>query len=273
VFDLPDVSPYRLRRAPLVQAVAQVRYPLLAQLSTMPGIATVQEGLRDRLPFMSRHITRQFSVQPVAGVQFEAGNPDGWDFTDDSGHSLWISPGMTTLTADHRYSGIETFADLFQYSLKTVVEAGELRRCDRLGIEYISVAKPRPGDGAAWKRWFQPAICGWPASIVEGRLDATASRTQITGSTDGDFREFNSEPQALIAHGFFPEGTVLNGIPPVTLDEHAYVFDLDCFVDAPQPFIVDSIVSQFRVLHSQMDRFFRWALTDEGADFFGLEER
>jgi len=60
--------------------------------------------------------------------------------------------------------------------------------------------------------------------------------------------------------------------PPRTLKQNAYLLDVDMFIQANQNFEVTNLVAQFRLLHEQIDSFFRWSLTEQGAEHFGLEE-
>jgi uncharacterized protein (TIGR04255 family) len=273
VLDLPDVAPYRLTRAPLIQAAVQVRYPLVAHLSTTRGVAPVQAAVQDRLPYLNSYHTH-LKLNLGSGVaEVEPATPEGWAFTDDQGHSFLITSGTATLAVDSQYQGVDSFASLLSFVLKGLVGAEGIRRCDRLGVRYLSVARAEPGeDPNGWTRWFRPEICGWAASTVSGRLDATLTRTQITGNATGPFQNLPADPQAVIGHGFVPQGTIVTGFPPISLKQPAFIMDLDFFVDSGQPFVVDALVDQFRSLHLQMDRFFRWSLTEEGAAHFGLEE-
>jgi uncharacterized protein (TIGR04255 family) len=79
---------------------------------------------------------------------------------------------------------------------------------------------------------------------------------------------------ARIRHGFVPAGTEvrLDASLMSTVEQNSYVIDIDIFVQAPQPFEPTALLAQFTALHSQIDTFFRWSLTEEGMQYFELEE-
>ncbi|MGW2226599.1 TIGR04255 family protein [Streptomyces formicae] len=274
MFDLPEPVPYRLARPPLVQALVQVRYPVVASLGTVAGIGPLQERLRERLPYMEQ-ASSNMSVQvgPI-GASIEPGPQDGWQFSDEEGHKLVLTPGVLNLVIDQRYKGVEKFAELLSFCLSAVTSTASSARCNRLGVRYLSVAEPLPENEFSWIDWFRPEILGWSASpILNARLDASANRVQIKSGLDGDFTNFPAAAQGLVTTGWFPSGAVISGVPPVPVKSPSYVLDFDFFVEAPQPFAADSLINQFKVLHSQMDRFFHWSLTEKGAEYFGLEEK
>jgi uncharacterized protein (TIGR04255 family) len=272
VFDLPDAPSYHLAQAPLAQALVQVRHPVVAHLSTTAGISELQERFKSRLPYMTPYSSQiALQITPL-GVSPQPGTPDGWEFSSDDGHRLVISPGATSLVADSQYRNAAVFADLFCFAMQTLESVEGLRRCDRIGVRYLSIATPPPENERMWAEWFRPELTGWPVSSINAsRLDAAITRTQLTGSTTGGFADFPAEPQAVIASGWYPTGTLISGIPPVSPPQSSFVLDLDLFVTSPQPFSADILTSQFRALHGQIDRFFYWSLSERGREYFGLE--
>ena len=58
---------------------------------------------------------------------------------------------------------------------------------------------------------------------------------------------------------------------PVQPRGPAFLLDIDIFTEGPQPFEPDELTRQLTMLHDQIDRFFFWTLTDEGATYFGRE--
>ncbi|MGW0145877.1 TIGR04255 family protein [Streptomyces sp. NPDC003333] len=274
MFDLPEPAPYRLARPPLVQALVQVRYPVVASLGTVAGIAPLQERLRERLPYMEQASSNMSVQLGPSGAMIEPGPQDGWQFSDEDGHKLVLTPGVLNLVIDQRYKGVREFANLLSFCLSAISSAVPLARCNRLGVRYLSVAEPLPENEFSWIDWFRPEILGWISSpILNARLDAAVNRVQIKAEQEGEFENFPATAQGLVTTGWFPSGAVISGLPPVPVTSPSYVLDLDFFVEASQSFSVDGLVDQFRILHSQMDRFFYWSLSGEGAEHFGLEEK
>lgn len=74
MFELGPVDQYTLARPPLAQALAQVRFPLLAKLQTFEGIAPLQEALQAEYPYMDKVAEAGLSVsvgQVPAALQSE----------------------------------------------------------------------------------------------------------------------------------------------------------------------------------------------------------
>jgi uncharacterized protein (TIGR04255 family) len=80
-----------------------------------------------------------------------------------------------------------------------------------------------------------------------------------------------AEVQGIIRHGVAPAGSAVPGFE-TQLERDSFLLDLDLFVLGVQPFDPSALHEQFATLHGQIDRFFRWSLTDEGAEHFQLEE-
>ncbi len=276
MFNLTEVSRYHLGRAPLVRAIAQVRFPLVAHLQTLPGIAPLQDRLRPRFPVMEQHQVQEMTLAfgpsgPQAPPQ--VGQATNWVFSDENGAALTLAAGAATLTASDEYNGIEEFADLFEFVLGALAETESPPRCDRLGIRYVNAAEVPPGEEQAWAGWFRPELIGWiGAGLLSESSTLVSSVTQTNVSAPPTSESGGpGEIQGLVRHGFVPSQSVIPDVD-VRVESSAYLLDIDMFVPVPQRFDVTTLMRQFRALHSEIDRFFRWTLTDEGARYFELEE-
>lgn len=275
LFELPESPNYMLSNAPLAQALAQVRFPLIASFETMAGIAPLQETLRPRFPYMQQERVQElaFLVGPAGPA---AGQADSvtWNLTNDDGLSAVIGAGTATLSAGESYSGVDSFAEVFGELLSALVKAG-VPRCDRLGVRYLSIAADLPGERCSWKRWFRDEVLGWAGSniVPDDALVSSLTQTRLSHSPTGDLSGPPANVQAAIRHGSVPEDTAVPGIPPITVAQPSFLLDLDVFVEGHQPFDVESLLEEFHVFHTQIDRFFYWSLTEEGKSHFGLEVR
>lgn len=277
LFDLPEPPDYLLTRAPLAQALAQVRFPLIASFQSITGIAPLQEELRAIFPYMRQERVQElsFTVGPEGAEAGPAADSVTWNMTNDDGFLAVVGAGSATLSAGDAYSGVEDFADLFRSLLTALYTVGHIPRCDRLGVRYLSIAEDLPGEPGTWRNWFEDSVIGWTGSSVvpNGALASSITQTRLTQPPVGDLAGPPSDVQAAITHGYVPTGTLVPGIPPVRVDQPSYLFDLDVFVEGHQSFNVKSLVDQFIMLHSQVDRFFHWSLSDDGKEHFGLEVR
>jgi uncharacterized protein (TIGR04255 family) len=277
VFELEPVGRYRLERPPLAQALGQVRYPIVARLQTLEGIAPVQESLSGLFPYMEQQQRQQLSLivgpgsQPVSGAQ----TTSIWLFTDDVGWKLTVAPDMATLEIGPQYGSFEEFEERFASALAALREGAALQRCDRLGLRYVDVAQVPPGDEEAWRTWFRPELTGWGASelVREGtRVETSITQTQLAAPATGDLAGPPVDIQAIIRHGYVPQNAVLPGVLPAQLERAAFLLDMDLFVEGHQTFDEAELTRQLGTFHDQIDRFFRWCLSRAGEEYFGLEE-
>lgn len=277
MFNLDAAPKFTMERPPLAQALGQVRFPLIAHLQTLAGVAPLQDRLSEHFPYMEQNHVRaiSFQVGPAGAALSEGESATSWEFTDDDGWMLVLSAGTATLSAGQSYTNSADFGSRFGAILTALAEVEHVRRCDRLGVRYLDLAPTPPGEEDAWHHWFRPEVVGWPAVGIlapGAHVRSTITQTLITCDTTGDFAGAPGEVQALIRHGFAPVGSVIPGFPQIELEQASWLLDLDLFVASQQRFISEALVAQFHSLHSHIDRFFRWAMTDDGVLYFGLED-
>lgn len=273
MFRLEVPRRYRLTRAPLAQALVQVRFPLIARLQTPEGIAPVQDRLRSRYPYMAQRqeVALQLVPPPATPGAAVVGGL-AWELTDDDGRLVVISTGTATLVVGSAYEGVEDFTERFLEVLNVLKSEADVPRCDRLGTRYLSVADTVPGAEGGWKAWFRPELTGWVASdVLDGatRAEVALSQVQLRGASS---TTAGSHVLGSVQHGFVPPGSTIPGLPPVTTSAASYILSIDLAVDVPQPFEPPALRGQFEALHAEIDAFFRWSLAPGGEEHFGLEE-
>lgn len=279
MFRLPAVNRYRLANAPLVQALAQVRFPLQARLGTLEGVAAIQDRISDDFPYLEQQQVQsiEFAFGPEGPKAQVAGAGSTFTFTSEDGHAVVLAPDSATLTVGASYRGVEDFSGRFEQMVSALLTATRLPRFDRLGVRYLNLAQLPPGDAAAWTTWFRPEVLGWAGGreVLDEDVQIASAITQInfTSPAKGPLADLPAEAQAFIRHGLAPAGSAVPGIPPVQVEQDSFIIDVDCFVVAPHSTDVAAMTSEFRVLHDQIDRFFYWTLAPVGATYFGREEQ
>jgi uncharacterized protein (TIGR04255 family) len=277
MFDLEPVGRYRLERPPLVQALGEIRYPVRARLQTLDGVADLQDRLADVFPYMEQDQIQQVSLLMGPGVSAKSDTQTtrAWRFTDDSGWTLIVNAQAATLSVGPDYGNFEEFRTRFAEAIAGLHETNQLPRCDRLGLRYVDVAETPPGEEDAWRDWFRPEITGWPSSHVVGRdtqVATTITQTQLAAAATGEFAGVPHAVQGIIRHGYIPANTMVPGlVRPTSIENPAYLLDIDLFIEGHQSFDAGELGRQVTLLHDQVDRFFRWTLTETGAEHFGLE--
>jgi uncharacterized protein (TIGR04255 family) len=274
MFNLDPVTPYKLSNPPLVQALAQVRFPLVAKINTYEGIAPLQDALFSEFPFVQKVSEALLTVSiPVTETQPQ--ETISWHFTDEEERLFVVNANSATLSLGTQYESVADFATRFKTAISALSSVYSIRRCERIGVRFLDVVPDINGEGD-WKNWFNGNVVGWAASeIVHGNTDLQASVSQIQLSSPpiDELSIFPADVQAVIRHGVAPRGSVMPGFPPTTLDDRSFFLDMDLYVTGNQDFDTSSIDEQVRGLQAQIDRFFRWTLTKDGDRNFGLEEK
>jgi uncharacterized protein (TIGR04255 family) len=274
IFDLPAPACYALDSKPLVLAVVQLNYPVVGRLQTLEGITPLQEALKGSFPFM--HLVQVDQVEvviaPGAPTVSPAQRSTGWRFSDDSGWILNINPAAAQLAIGKEYESVETMESRLRLVVDGLASAAEVRRCERLGVRFINFAEVATGEELEWRSWFRPEIVGWTGMdfFSEGTQLQSTLQQSVLQSPNGQA----PRTQALIRNGLLPAGTALpkpDGTQHV-VQNNAFVLDIDIFVEAAQPMEAESLLSQFREIHADIDSFFRKCLTPEGEKRFGLRQ-
>jgi len=277
MFDLPDPGRYHLASAPLRQAHAELRFPLVARFQSLEGVAPVQDRLSDMFPFMQgRDVTEMgVVIGPEGPSKPEVGSAKVWELSSEDGTMVTLGAGSATLSAGPEYGGVDWFLDRWSLVLDALVATGAIRRCDRIGVRYINVVEAAPGEPRSWVQWFRPEVVGWAAQSVfsDGTIVHTAlNQMNLTVSASEAFPDFPGDVQGIIRNGLVQANSVVPGLPVIQLEHEALILDMDAFLVAPQPLSTDALTDQVKRLHHELDKFFRWSLTTDGAQAFELTE-
>jgi uncharacterized protein (TIGR04255 family) len=263
---------YRMTAAPLVQALAQVNFPIVPKLQTVDGIAPLQEQLADLLPYMNQQLIQQVEllVGPAGPAAGSAQSGTIYVFTDDDGWSLQVTTQSATLSADGAsYRGVDDFRRRLQTVWAALREAAGVRRCDRLGVRYMDIVQ---FEGADWAKWFRSEIVGLASPELSGDVLASSlTETRLRSELGKAFAGQTGQIEGVIRHGVVPAGSLMQGIPPRPIGQPSFILDMDTFVAAAQPFQPQRLAEQFTELHANIDKVFHWAVTEVGRKQFGYE--
>jgi uncharacterized protein (TIGR04255 family) len=272
LLNVPLAPRFRMTDAPLVQALAQVTFPLVARLESVSGIAPLQEALADDFPYMNRNVIQQVSMLvgpagPAAGPATE--QTVVYEFTDDDGWTLSVTVASATLAVGAEYQGVEHFASRLAKVIDALRNGAGVRRCDRIGVRYLDVVEVGH-DSSDWGDWFRPELIGVASpSISAGTVTAALTEVRLQQAADSATSDWPL--QGIIRYGLIPPDAVMAGVPPRPVKDRSFVLDMDTFILAPQPFDSDKLVESFRSLHAEIESLFYWTLTERGKARFGLE--
>lgn len=271
---VPPPPRFRMTNAPLLQAVAQVNFPIVARLGSVEGIAPLQDALADVFPYMTQQVVHEVSLMigPAGPAAPESAQSTMHQFTDDDGWELSVTVSSASLSvAGSEYAGVHDFAERFRSVCVALYEAGRVRRCDRLGVRYLDVVELVNGRDD-WALWFRPEIVGLahPALSRES-LTSSVTETRLQQAPSGALAPLSNPVMGVIRHGVLPPGSLMQGVPPQPVKNRAFVFDMDTYVESPQSFEPQKLADQYMELHNAIESAFHWSVTEAGRIQFGYE--
>lgn len=274
MLDVEQPLPFTLKRPPLAQAIAQVQFPQIARLTTLAGIAPVQDALLDTFPYMQQVDIQEMQISfGPGGANPQATSNKVTQFNDEQGWSLEVTAGSATLVANKdAYGSSEVFADRLSTTLLALSKVRGLSRCNRLGVRYVNLAPVLEGSDR-WHEWFQSELLGWarPELLAsDSTLIAMIAETRVHRRLDGPLA-WASRVESVVRHGLAPMGSVVPLSQPQPLSQTSYLLDLDIYVTEAQTWESGALVEQYVALHAEIEKFFFWALTKRGKEHFGAE--
>jgi uncharacterized protein (TIGR04255 family) len=267
---VPPAPRFRMTSAPLVEAVAQVSYPIVARLQSLEGIAPLQDALFDLFPYMTQQVVQEVSLMigPAGPAAPESAKSTIHQFTDDDGWRLSVTVSSASLSVGPQYAGVDDFAGRFRRVCAALHDIGRVRRCDRLGVRYLDLVELTEGSDE-WASWFRPDIVGLASpDLSDAGLIASLTETRLQQEPMG---ALSGPMLGVIRHGVVPPGSVMQGVPPRVIDQRAFLLDMDTYVQSPQPFEPERLAEQYLTLHGEIEKVFHWAVTDAGRERFGYE--
>lgn len=269
MLNVDAVPRYLMTNAPLVQAVAQINFPLVPRFQNLDGAAALLQLLGGELPYLEQQAIQELTIGPAGPV----GTPQATNvfvLSGDEGWSLQLTVGTAALIVDgSSYRGSQDFRDRLERVWTALRTTADLRRCDRLGVRYIDIVELDDGDG--WAEWFRPEIVGLTAPhLSAGTLASSVTETRLVSAPiPGD--DGSPQTQGVIRHGLLPPGTIMAGTPPRQLARQSFLFDMDIAVAGLEGFDPRQLAERFTELHAQLEKVFHWAVTADGRAHFGYE--
>lgn len=258
----PSVDEVPLTRAPLVNVIAQVRFPAVMKIDGDSGVVgTFQELIRKDYPILRPE--RQLGVligpggvQPQdAGMvwRFEGKDPDSWQVT--------LAPTFVSLSA-RRYTRRSDFLSRLTVILHALEGWLSPNVCDRIGVRYVDRIT---GDQLSrLNRLVRAEVLG-----VAGDEAALGDAKVVHALSDTLF-QLGDSSQLRGRWGTLPSGATYDpGIEPAR--EPSWVLDLDHYSSESEDFDLAAISGKVATFCDRIYTFFRWAVTEDFLDEFGAE--
>jgi uncharacterized protein (TIGR04255 family) len=252
------ITEVALTRAPLVNVLAQVRFPKAPLFSREEGAAQIQQRLRKDYPILRQASALGLAITPSGVVQQQSQN-QLWRLQDRSG--TWI----VTLSDDfvsietHAYVSRTDFCDRVDEVLAAVNDVAEPVIYDRVGVRYINQLK-----GEAEER-VQDLV----RTEFHGALSVPLpEQADLSLALSEALFRFTDGYQLRTRWGRLPEDTAVDPMVP-SIDTRSWILDLDSFTDVSSDFIPADLSKVTRRLADQAYRFFRWVVTPAFDQTFG----
>lgn len=257
----PSVQEVPLTRAPLVNVIAQVRFPAVMKIEDNAFVANFQEAIRKDYPILRPERQLGVMIGP-GGVQpqdagtvwrFETKDPDAWQVT--------LAPTFVALSAK-RYTRRSDLLARLTVVLHALEGWLHPNVCDRIGVRYVDRVT---GDQLAQLgKLVRPEVLG-----VAGDETLLGNVEVVHTLSDTLFR-LDDASQLRGRWGRLPAGATYDpGIEPS--GQPSWVLDLDHYTSQPEDFDLAAIGGTVADFCDRIYTFFRWAVTDTFLDEFGAE--
>jgi uncharacterized protein (TIGR04255 family) len=256
----PSVPEVPLSRSPLVNVIAQVRFPPVMKIESDAGfVAPFQEEIRKDYPILRPERQLGVLIGP-GGVQpqdagtvwrFETKDPDAWQVT--------LASTFVSLSAKRytRRSDLLARLTVVLHALEAWLSPDV---CDRIGVRYVDRV-----TGEQLSRLgslVRPEVLG-----VASDKEAMGDVELVHALSDALFRLSDSS-ELRGRWGTLPAGATYDpGIEPAR--EPSWVLDLDQYTSKQEDFDLAAISGRVAEFCDRIYTFFRWVVTEDFLDEFG----
>jgi uncharacterized protein (TIGR04255 family) len=253
-------------RPPLVLAAFEVRFSNLPEVSDRDYIEPFRRAIESNYPELTpaNQVTVQFDLTSGEPRQLQTVQ---WRFTNkDANWTVVLAPDFLTLEA-RRYGHFEEFTSRLRSLLIALSEHVRPKVGTRLGLRYIN--EIRVGTEGL-DSIVRPEMLGL-LSVAEFAEHAAQSVQEVT-------LRFPEDQSIQVRHGFFPDGSTVQPPPGKRAPSGPfYLLDLDAsrVFSAPallevEPDVIGEHVERY---HDEIEKLFRWSMTDEFTESLGVRGR
>jgi uncharacterized protein (TIGR04255 family) len=246
-----------LPNAPLVCALAQVRFSEVFSISKKEFVADFQERIRGRYPNSNQEAAIQFNLN---GTNPEVRQISSWKFSDEN--SVWIITLTTTFVSlqTRSYLSRSDFIERLAEIVNAVSDTIKPSILQRVGVRYVDQIK---GDEfMRLDELVSPQAKGFESPQLREHIHQSMHDT-ISTIEEGKLRA---------RWGIMPPGGTHDPgvLPPI--NSPSWVLDIDAFQelhDREQKFSAHAIVELAERLATRTYSVFRWAVTDNFIRTYG----
>jgi uncharacterized protein (TIGR04255 family) len=247
-----------LKNAPLIRAIAQVRFPPILSIEQEAFVGSFQEAIRAEYPILEPVKTQSLIVN-ADGASVTPTPQTTWCFWNIE--RTWrISLASSAVSIETtKYTSRTDFLARLEDLLVKLHSNFHLSQIDRLGLRYID------------------RVVGQNLADISQLI-----RPEMAGISCSDLQEYVHQvlheslfllPEAQIAArwGVMPANATFDPYTIEAIPERSWILDLDISATKIQAFSVESVMQQALGFTERIYTFFRWAVTDEFLRRYGGE--
>ncbi len=239
-----------LKNAPLIRAIAQVRFPPILSIEQEAFVGSFQEAIRAEYPILEPVKTQSLIVN-ADGASVTPTLQTTWCFwnTERTWRISLASSAVSIETT--KYTSRTDFLARLEDLLVKLHSNFHLSQIDRVGLRYID------------------RVVGQNLADISLLI-----RPEMAGISCSDLQEYVHQvlheslfmlPEAQIAArwGVMPANATFDPYTIEAIPERSWILDLDISAAKVQAFSVESVMQQALSFTERIYTFFRWAVTDE----------
>jgi uncharacterized protein (TIGR04255 family) len=249
-----------LPNAPLVRVLAQVRFPMIASISSPDFIAPFQEAIRKAFPVLKKDQAHEVVFGPQ-GAQ-PGSVKTAWRFHDLKNESRVTLSSDFLAIETRTYRRREDFLENFERILVALSQHLDPPVVNRLGVRFVDKFEAGPNESL---RDILPSLVSPQiAGPFGGGLGARVTRSMQEALID-----LPDGATLYSRWGLVPSGTTYDPavVPPSS--GQSWVIDLDAFRSEQRDFSPSSELECAKALSDHVYTMFRWCVTDSFIRRFG----
>jgi uncharacterized protein (TIGR04255 family) len=247
-----------LKNAPLVRAIAQVRFPPILSIEKQEFVGSFQEAIREKYPILEQIQTQNVTFHTEGAVV----NPQTtWCFWN-ADRTWRISLASSAVSIETtKYTSRSDFLTRLESLLVTLHSSFHLSQIDRLGLRYIDriVGQNLQDISQLIRHEMAGIICSGLQEYVNQVLHEAL------------FLLPSGEAQIAARWGIMQANSTFDPYAIEAIPESSWILDLDMSAMKTQEFSVESLMQQSHNFTERLYTFFRWVVTDEFLQRYGGE--
>lgn len=244
----------RLKKAPLVLVVCQLRFPQVIGFGD-DLVRPIQVALGSDYPDVAIEDLQQVEFSP-AGIKVTGTHQRLFRFrTPEQDWTATVGPESLALETT-AYDDFASFIKRWVSTAEATVEALKLQHQERVGLRYVNqLAAPESGTRDDLMKLVRPELLG-----IIGTNETTARPTKSWQ----ELRFQLDDGACTMQHGYAQRADT---------SEWTYTLDFDSYDDARKPIDLQSQVRTLEQFNHRTYQLFKWVVNDELFASFGPEEK